>query len=142
VGEQEAAKARITVIRYDEAQVQEMQIEAIAECPVLEGDSAVIWVNVDGLHQAEVLEVLGERFGLHPLVVEDILHTDQRPKLEDYDEYIFVVLKSLYHGDPQGDEIEVEQISLVLGPNYVLSFQERAGDEFDSVRARITWLIL
>ena len=137
VGEQEAAKARITVIRYDEAQVQEMQIEAIAECPVLEGDSAVIWVNVDGLHQAEVLEVLGERFGLHPLVVEDILHTDQRPKLEDYDEYIFVVLKSLYHGDPQGDEIEVEQISLVLGPNYVLSFQERAGDEFDSVRERI-----
>ena len=80
---------------------------------------------------------LGERFGLHPLVVEDILNTDQRPKLEDYGEYLFVVLKSLYHSKIESDEPEIEQISLVLGPNYVLSFQERAGDEFEPVRERI-----
>jgi magnesium transporter len=84
-----------------------------------------------------VLEQLGERFGLHPLVVEDILNTDQRPKLEDYGEYLFIVLKSHYHSDGESGDAEIEQISLVLGPNYVLSFQERAGDEFEPVRERI-----
>jgi magnesium transporter len=96
-----------------------------------------VWINVDGLHEVEVLGTLGERFGLHPLVIEDILNTAQRPKLEDHGEYLFVVVKSLYHGaGPDGDP-EIEQISLVLGPTYVLSFQEREGDEFEPVRDRI-----
>jgi len=91
---------------------------------------------VDGIHQVEVLELLGECFGLHPLVLEDILNTDQRPKMEDFSEYIFVVLKTFSYND-QSDEVEPEQISLILGPSLVLSFQERAGDVFDPIRERI-----
>jgi magnesium transporter len=137
VGRKKVEQVQITAIRYDEAHIEEKRIESAAECPSVADQRAITWVNVDGLHQVEVLEQLGERFGLHPLVVEDILNTDQRPKLEDYGEYLFVVLKSLYHSDGESGEAEIEQISLVLGPNYVLSFQERVGDEFEPIRERI-----
>jgi magnesium transporter len=92
---------------------------------------------LDGIHQVEILEQLGECMGVHPLVLEDILNTDQRPKLEDFDDYLFIVLK-MSHYDDQNGEMEVEQISLILGPNYVVSFQERPGDVFDPIRERIT----
>jgi magnesium transporter len=93
-------------------------------------------MNVDGLHQVEILEKLGECYGLHPLVLEDILNTDQRPKMEDYGEYIYIVLKALDYND-KSNEIETEQISLILGSNFVFSFQEREGDTFDPIRERI-----
>jgi magnesium transporter len=137
VGDRKAEQARITVIEYDEAQSREEQLATPEAYTPATQPSIVTWINVDGLHQVEVLEALGERFALHPLVVEDILNTDQRPKLEDYDEYLFVVLKSLYHQGQDSTELEIEQISLVLGPNYVLSFQERVGDEFEPIRERI-----
>jgi len=137
IGERKAEQARITVMEYDEAQFREEQLATPKAYTPATEPTIVTWINVDGLHQVEVLETLGERFGLHPLVVEDILNTDQRPKLEDYDEYLFVVLKSLYHRGPDSTELEIEQISLVLGPNYVLSFQERVGDEFEPIRERI-----
>jgi len=96
----------------------------------------VTWINVDGIHQVEILERLGEYFGLHPLVVEDILNTDQRPKVEDFGDYIFIVLKMFYYDD-SADEIVTEQISLTLGPTLVISFQEREGDVFNPIRERI-----
>lgn len=137
VGTKKIEQIQITAIRYDETDIEEKQIRSAAECPPIADQRAITWINIDGLHQVEVLEQLGERFGLHPLVMEDILNTDQRPKLEDYGEYLFVVLKSLYHSKSESGEPEIEQISLVLGPNYVLSFQERSGDEFEPVRQRI-----
>lgn len=137
VGERKAEGTRITVIEYDEGQLKERQLTSLQGYARSGDRSTIEWVNVDGLHQVEVLEALGERFGLHPLVVEDILNTDQRPKLEDYGDYLFIVLKSLCHQDREAEELEIEQISLVLGPNYVLSFQERAGDEFEPTRERI-----
>jgi magnesium transporter len=137
VGRKKVEHALISVIRYDEHQIQEQRIESVVECPQIADQEFITWINIDGLHQVELLEQFGERFGLHPLVIEDILNTDQRPKLEDYDEYLFIVLKSLYHSKVERDEAEIEQISLVLGPSYVLSFQERAGDEFGPVRDRI-----
>jgi magnesium transporter len=137
IGERKAEQVRITVMEYDEAQFREQQLATIEAYTPAAEPSIVTWINVDGLHQAEVLEALGERCGLHPLVVEDILNTDQRPKLEDYDDYLFIVLKSLYHAGGDSAELEIEQISLVLGSNYVLSFQERAGDEFEPIRERI-----
>jgi magnesium transporter len=96
----------------------------------------VTWINVDGLHQVEVIEKLGECYGLHPLVLEDILNTDQRPKMEDYGEYIYIVLRDLDYSD-KSNEIEGEQISLIVGSNFVFSFQEREGDTFDPIRDRI-----
>jgi magnesium transporter len=137
VGERKTEQTSITVMEYDETRFHEVHPTTIEDYTPATDPSIVTWINVDGLHQAEVLEALGELFGLHPLVVEDILNTDQRPKLEDYEQYLFVVLKSLYHQDEDSTELEIEQISLVLGPNYVLSFQERAGDEFEPIRERI-----
>jgi magnesium transporter len=83
-----------------------------------------------------IIEKVGAHFGIHPLVLEDILHTGQRPKVEDLGDYIFIVLKMLYHDD-QEDEMLGEQVSLLLGQNCVISFQEREGDIFNPIRERI-----
>jgi len=96
----------------------------------------VTWINVDGLHQLGVLESVGDRLGLHPLVLEDILNTGQRPKMEDFGGYIYIVFKMFYSNE-MNDEIVEEQISLILGPAFVISFQERRGDVFDALRERI-----
>jgi magnesium transporter len=96
----------------------------------------VTWINVDGLHQVEILEKLGEYYGFHPLMLEDILNTDQRPKMEDYGKYIYIVLKMLSYMD-NSNEIVTEQISLILGPNFVISFQEKKGTVFNPIRERI-----
>jgi magnesium transporter len=136
IGEQKAEEARITAIVYDEARFQEQEIKTVEECFLFKDKPTVTWINVDGIHEVEVLELLGECFGLHPLVLEDILNTDQRPKLEDFGDYIFVVLKTFSYND-QSDELEPEQISLILGPSFVLSFQEREGDVFNPIRERI-----
>jgi magnesium transporter len=136
VGERRVEETQLEQIAYDAADVEEHAPQARDLCLPSRDQTGVTWINVDGLHEVEVLGALGEQFGLHPLVVEDILHTAQRPKLEDHGEFLLVVLKSLYHGAESGDP-EIEQISLVLGPNYVLSFQERAGDEFEPIRERI-----
>ena len=135
IGEKKTDKARITIIDYDEAQFQEKDVEQIEECFPLKDKPAITWINVDGLHQVEILERIGDCFGLHPLVLEDILNTGQRPKMEDFDDYVFVVLKMLYEDKNSG--IVTEQISLILGPSFVVSFQERAGDVFNPIRERI-----
>jgi len=132
--EKRAAPVKITVIDYDGESYEESDVEAVTDCRLFLEKPTVTWVNVDGVHRVDVLEELGECFGLHPLVLEDIANTDQRPKTEDFGEYLFVVLKML---DYDGDEVGTEQVSLILGPNYVLSFQEREGDVFDVVRERI-----
>ncbi|MBN1581764.1 MAG: magnesium/cobalt transporter CorA [Anaerolineae bacterium] len=137
VGERKIDNVRISVITYDEQQIEEQELQTAKEWVFPESRAVVTWINVDGLHEVESLAKIGARFGLHPLVIEDILNTEQRPKLEDYGDYLFVVLKSLYHVDQASQEPEIEQISLVLGPNWLLSFQERKGDEFAPIRERV-----
>ena len=136
IGEKKATVPKINAMDYDEAHFQEKEIKAIEECFIFKDKPTVTWINVDGLHQVEILEKLGECYGLHPLVLEDILNTDQRPKMEDYGEYIYIVLKMFDYHD-KSNEIESEQISLILGPNFVFSFQEREGDTFNPIRERI-----
>jgi magnesium transporter len=136
IGEKKADTPKITVMDYDEAHFQEKEIKTIEECFLFKDKPTVTWINIDGLHQVEILEKLGECYGLHPLVLEDILNTDQRPKMEDYGEYLYIVLRTLNYND-KSSEIESEQISLVLGPNFVFSFQEREGDTFNPIRDRI-----
>jgi magnesium transporter len=136
IGERKTEKPRITIIDYDETQFKEKEAKKIEECFPFKDKPTVTWINVDGIHQVEIIEKLGSHFGLHPLLLEDILNTEQRPKMEDFGDYIFVVLKMLYY-DGKGDEIEAEQVSLILGSNFVISFQEREGDVFDPIRERI-----
>src|SRR4030067_389894 len=119
IGERKREVPQITILDYDEAQFQERETKSIEECFHFKEKPTVTWINVEGLHQVEVLESLGGCYGLHPLVLEDILNTDQRTKMEDYGEYGYVVLKMLYYDDRNG-QIEAEQISLSVGQNFVL----------------------
>jgi magnesium transporter len=136
VGEKKTEKVRISIINYDEAQFQEKEAKIIEECFPFKDKPAVSWINIDGINQVEIIEKIGEHFNIHPLVLEDILNTDQRPKMEDLGDYIFIVLKMLYYSERE-DGINVEQVSLILGPNFVISFQEREGDVFNPIRERI-----
>ncbi len=136
IGEKKRERTTITILDYDERHLQEQEIKAVDECLTFKDKPTVIWINVDGIHEVEILEELGDCFGLHPLVVEDILNTDQRPKMEDFGDYIFIVLKMFYYDD-NTDEIVTEQISLILGANFVISFQERERDVFNPIRERI-----
>jgi magnesium transporter len=136
IGKKKIEKVRIRLIDYDEKQLQEKEPKTVEECFPFKDLPTVTWVNIDGLHDIRIMEKIGKHFGLHPLVLEDILNTEQRPKIEDFDDYIFVVLKMLYFDENEG-EIRAEQISIILGSNFVLSFQERVGDMFNPIRERI-----
>ena len=136
IGEKKAETPKITIMDYDETHFQEKEIKTIEECFLFKDTPTVTWINIDSLHQVEILEKLGECYGFHPLVLEDILNTDQRPKMEDYGEYLYIVLRILNYND-ESSEIESEQISLILGPNFIISFQEKEGTFFNPVRERI-----
>jgi magnesium transporter len=136
VEEKKAEKVKIYIIDYDETQFQEKEAEAVEECFPFKDKPSVTWINIDGVHQVEVMEKIGAHFGIHSLILEDIMHTVQRPKMEDFEDYIFVVVKMIYY-DERENEIKAEQVSVILGTNFVISFQEKQGDVFDHVRERI-----
>jgi magnesium transporter len=136
IGKERAEKSRITIIDYDQTNFQEKEIKSVEECFPFKDKSTVTWINIDGIHQVEIIEKIGKHFNLHPLILEDILNTEQRPKMEDFEDYVFLVMKMPYF-EEKNNTIKIEQISLVLGPNFIISFQETEGDVFDPVRERI-----
>ena len=136
VGEERAEPVKITVIDYDAHDFQEKTVSTVEECFVFKTTPTVTWINIDGIQQIDIIEKIGKNFDLHPLMLEDILSTGQRPKSEDYGDYIYIVIKMLAYDDGQ-ERISSEQVSLVLGENFVISFQERTGDVFDRIRDRI-----
>ena len=133
IGEHKATPVKISLLAYVGERCEERMVTDLDG--IRAPDDAVTWVDIGGVHQVEVLETIGKRFNLHPLLLEDIANTDQRPKLDDYDSYLFLVMKVLTATD-RGD-ILVEQVSFVLGRTYVLSFQENGTDVFSSVRDRL-----
>jgi len=136
VGERKTEEVKITFIDYDEQNFQEKQVANIEDCFPFKDTSTVTWINIDGLHNTEIIEKLGKQFELHPLILEDILNTGQRPKFEDFDNYVFTVLK-MFSYDEANQTTQAEQVSLVLGPTFVISFQESIGDVFEQIRDRI-----
>ncbi len=136
IGDKKTEKTRVTSIHYDSDHFEEQEVKGIEECLPLIEKPGVTWINIDGIHHGDTIEKIGQYFKLHPLLLEDIMNTEQRPKSEDYEGYIFIVLKML-HYDEKENEIKAEQLSLILGPHYVISFQEREGDIFNPVRERM-----
>jgi len=136
IGEQKVDETQMTLIDYDEEHLQERVLDGIEEAFPLKDLPTVTWINIDGLHQLDIIEKVGRHFNIHPLVLEDIVNTGQRPKTEEFEDLIFVVLKML-HYDENLEKITSEQFSLVLGPNFLISFQEIQGDVFRTVRERI-----
>lgn len=132
-GEKKDEKISIHVVDYDEANFIESELISVEECIPYKNKPTVTWINVDGVHNVSMLEKLGACFGLHRLVMEDIMNTDQRPKMEDFGDYLYLVLKMLTSG--KNGDIVTEQISIILGQNFVLSFQEGIeGDVFNPIR--------
>jgi len=136
IGEKKTEKVKISVINYNIDKFDEKEVITVEECFPFIKKPSVTWINVNGLHEVDVIEKLGNCFDIHPLVLEDIVNTNQRPKMEDFEKYFFFVLKRLY-ADEKTNMIRSEQVSIILGQNFVISFQETVGDGFDAVKERI-----
>lgn len=128
--------ATLKLIQYDAESCSEREYGSLAELMAEFDPAKVNWINVDGIGDAGLLKAIGEQFGLHPLTLEDVLNTTQRPKVEYFDEYLFLVSEMVYFD--QESRLAVEQVSLFLGDAFVLTVQEERGsDVFDSVRTRL-----
>jgi len=136
VGEKRTEPVKITVLDYNERVFEERVVDSVEECFTFRDTPTVTWINVDGVHDGAIIEKLAGCYGIHPLVQEDVVTTGLRPKLHDFGDYLFIVLKMLYY-EPGRMDVKVEQVSLILGRNFVISFQEDEGDVFDLVRERI-----
>jgi magnesium transporter len=129
----DAEQPTIRVIAYDSREVIEQSIDNLADIPALLAKWPVSWINVDGLGSTKTVRELGDLFGIHPLALEDVVNVHQRAKVEDFETQLFIVVR-MGHSNSR---YQSEQMSLFVGENYVLTFQERAGDCFDPVRQRI-----
>lgn len=135
IGDVRQDAPRSEVITYDREKLLTSQPDLETQCLLPPSEGSVSWVNVEGIGRLELLRKLGDCFGIHPLVLEDIANTDQRPKAEEYDQYLFVVLKML---NPVETGVVSEQVSLILGETWLLTFQEGLdGDPFNPVRERL-----
>ncbi|MBC8496266.1 MAG: magnesium/cobalt transporter CorA [Chloroflexi bacterium] len=136
--EREAARPlELTIFEYGlDRNAEERRADTVAECMPFNTQAHVTWLNVDGSHQAKVLEEIGSNLDIHPLALEDILDTSQRPKMEDFEQYLFIELNMLLW-DQEHAQVESEQVSLILGEKYVITFQEHEKDVFDPIRKRI-----
>ncbi len=136
IGERKLERAAISLIEYggDGADtLRETRFDSLAASQAYAPTLPKLWLNVHGLHDAEVMREIGRRFKLHPLVLEDILNTDQRPKVEDYGDYLFLVAR-FFDYDAATTTTTSEQVSFVIGRDFVLTFQEQPTGSFDPVR--------
>jgi magnesium transporter len=136
VGEPRTEPVTISCLHYSRGGVEEHHNLTPTDCGAFIGKPEVTWININGIHDSEIISHIGEVFGLHPLVVEDIMNTEQRPKMEDHGDSIFMVVKMLEYNEAEND-IHLEQLSIVLTSDYILTFQENSGDIFDTIRERI-----
>ncbi len=135
VGEEEALPAHIDEISYDEEAFIEKIVDKISDIIEDLRTSNVTWINVNGLRASDIVEI-GDAMGFHPLIQEDIVNTLQRPKVEEYEDHIFFVLKMIQY-DEDTEEFDIEQVSFILGERFLISFQEQHGDCFGVIRQRI-----
>ncbi len=136
VGEREAKKVRIDVIAYSETSLTERTDVSVDQCRDLIHAPGVAWINVNGIHDLGAIGALGECLALHPLTMEDIVNTSQRPKTEEFPHYLYIVLKMITFGET-ASPVRIEHVSLILGAGFVISFLEDEGDLFDEVRVRL-----
>lgn len=131
-------KITINLLDYSGNIVNEKEITDPKECRVYTTKDTISWIDVEGIHDPELVQSLTDSISIHPLVVEDILNVEQRPKMDEYDGYIYIVLKMFHTGKKHADEIIPEQVSIIFSKNYVVTFQEGIeGDTFHEIRSRI-----
>lgn len=134
-GENKGDRIKISLIEYNETEFVEHDFYDLSECVSGLKPNMVKWINVEGVHKPELLEKIGKLYDIHPLTLEDIAHVDQRPKFEDYDNYVVAIMKMIGFNN---EKVSAEQLSIVLLDNMVISFQEPyGGDAFDIIRNRL-----
>lgn len=136
IGEQKVDQVDLKLIDYDNEGIKELKLKTIEDAATCKDKDTVSWINIYGLHDTGLINEIGELFKLHPLTLEDILNTGQRPKMEEYDDYLIFTLKMMSLDENLG-KIRSEQVSIVLGATFLITFQERPGDVFEPVRNRI-----
>jgi len=136
IGEIKTDRPSITLIEYDVHGITETRFDDIEASRSHQPTREKLWLNVHGLHDPTVMAEIGRRFKLHPLVQEDVLNTQQRPKSDEYADYLFIVARC-FDFDAATRSLGSDQVSLVLGRNFVLTFQERATGAFEAVRERL-----
>jgi magnesium transporter len=136
IGEQKVEKVKISALYYDRDQLRVSEIYSLTDLTAIQKPSKSTWINITGLHEVETLRELGRLYEIDSLVMEDILNTDQRPKVEIHDSYLFIVLKTINYTAPQ-ENLSIEQVSLILGKNFLLSFQESENTIFAPIYNRI-----
>jgi len=136
IGVHKKEQVSISVIDYDAEWVKEVTLDSIDECSVFRNSKTCSWININGLNDIKIIEEVGRLFDIHPLLLEDLLNTNQRPKSEDFTDYIFLTLKMLTFNQER-QQVHKEQVTFILGKNYLISFQEHEGDVFKHIRDRI-----
>jgi len=136
VTEETGAEVRMQLFDYDQQRYEERLLQKIEQAFPFKDEPTVTWLIIEGLHNIEILQKIGQAFNIHPLVLEDIHNTNQRPKIEDYQSYLYIVVKMLTHDAVTG-MVHGEQISIIQGSNYVILFKEKQGDVFNVIRERI-----
>lgn len=135
-GEDKTEPVSISVIDYDAETVKAFSVETLSDVQPLRGTPTTTWIDIDGVHDVALLEEVGQRFDIHPLVLEDIANIRQRPKAEVFDDYLFIVLP-MHSMNADTGLMESEQMSLLVGPHWLISFKENPGDVFDPIRTRL-----
>ncbi|HPV51867.1 MAG TPA: magnesium/cobalt transporter CorA [Smithella sp.] len=136
IGSPYAEKSKITLMQYNEGFFEAKDLESLKDFQADKDKEIITWLNVDGLTDIQLFEEIGRIFGLHPLVLEDILNTAQRPKMEDYGDYLYLVARNFH--DQENGSLLSEQVSIILGKNFILSFREKESDLFKSIREKIS----
>lgn len=139
-GDLSSSETKINLVFYDKANVENKEISNVRLeeecCPYLDRKQGITWINVTGLHDVDTINRIATLLCLHPLVIEDILNTTQRPKAEDYEGYLYIDLRMLFYNE-SSDKIDSEQVSMVVTNNYVVSFHEREAPIFSVMQQRI-----
>ena len=136
VGEDRTDPVQINLIDYNESHFHECEVETIEECEHFRNTETVTWIHIQGIHEANFISEIGVHFGVNSLVLEDIMNPTQLPKIEVFDEYIFMILRTLSY-NPDTFSISDEPINLIIGQNYVILIQESGKKFFISIQNRI-----
>lgn len=136
MGDERTDPVRITVIDYDETHLHEEKVQTIEACLPFRDTMTVTWIHIEGVHDTQIIEEIGTYFGVNSLVLEDLMSPTQLSKIEGYEDHVFIILKNLDY-DTASHRVLREQISLIIGKNFVISLQENRGELFASVQNRI-----
>lgn len=134
-GKKETSTTRLEIFNYNSEKVERLESGSVEDAFNLTNPNSIIWINLNGLSDTGAIEKLGTHYNIHPLILEDIANTDQRPKIDEFEDYLFIAFKMIYFEDDK--KLTYEHISMIVGNGYVLTFQESDGDVFDHLRERI-----